>query len=239
MDALSGDLETFPLDEVLDVVARTRQTGVLRIEAAGRTGRLYFVDGDLVYATTREADGGVSALVGRRERHERRGRQAVAAGIRELVLHQIVEVLLRLERERSGRFWFVEGVTTRAYGDAPVEGFDLVEVRAAADERRAAWRRIRRLLPGERRRFVPVPEIGAAVTLAPRDWEVIVALGEGATAGELAERLGVFEFTAAAWLADLVERGLVVSVEDAARYRDADGIPVVVEVVTPDDPPVG
>ena len=53
---LSGNIESFPLSEVLRLAARAQQSGLLRVESGGIHGRIYFSDGFLTYATTRDHD---------------------------------------------------------------------------------------------------------------------------------------------------------------------------------------
>ncbi|MEA3501326.1 MAG: DUF4388 domain-containing protein, partial [Actinomycetota bacterium] len=115
MDVLQGDLESFSLRDVVRLLAAGDKTGVLRVESGLLTGRVFFVDGSLTYATTRDGDGSVAALarLGSRPERDRRGRNPGGRWpdpARPLILQQISEVLIRLAHGSSGRFWFVEGV---------------------------------------------------------------------------------------------------------------------------------
>jgi len=234
MEALRGDLTTFPLDRVIAMLAGARRTGVLRVERGARTGRIFFVEGAITYATTREGEGSVADVAAApiRPARERRGRAAVEPlSTRETVLHQIAEVILRLDEGRGGRFWFVDGVTTRAYGERPPERFDHDEVMRAVRERREAWRRIRRFLPGGDVRIRLRPRLEAPVTIEPREWRLLIAVGEGATAAEIAERTGTAEFLVAEGIVGLMRRGLVVTADEAAAMTgDGDAGVIVVEL---------
>jgi len=210
VDSLHGDLTGFPLPRVLGMLARSGRTGVLRVEAGRWTGRIYLVEGDLVHATTREGDAAPPAA-------ERRRRGAAPAGdgrcSADAVLRRIADVYRRLDEARSGRFWFVDGVTTRAYGDRSPERHRLEEVLALAARRREAWRSIRRHVPDETTAFRLRPTLeAAAVTVAAAEWEVLAATGEGASAVDLGGHLGIDTLAAASVMAELVRRGLLVPV---------------------------
>ena len=229
MDSLHGDLAAFPLRAVVLLLAQRRQTGVLRVETGGLTGRVFFVDGQVVYATTREGDGSVAALarLGSRPERDRRGRNPGGKWpdpARSLILQQIGEVLVRVGHSVSGRFWFVEGVTTRAYGGTKIERFAAEEVLQSADGRRKEWIEIARILPDASVRFVMRAHLDPGVTRAvipAAAWPVLSAIGSGATIQQVAEHLSLFELSAARLVADLYVEGLIVA------EHDADGSPTV------------
>ena len=142
MDVLQGDLDSFSLADVVRLLATAERTGVLRVERGSLTGRVFFVDGSLTYATTREGHGSIAALARLGTRPERDRRRRNPGGrwpdpARPLILQQISEVLIRLGHGSAGRFWFVEGVVTRAYGSEEIQRFEADEVLDAAAARRA------------------------------------------------------------------------------------------------------
>jgi len=218
MDVLHGDLGSFRLGHVVRLIAGGSKTGVLRVETGPITGRIFFVDGYLTYATTRDGDGSVAALerLGSRPERDRRGRNPGGkwpSPARPLILQQIGEVLIRLDQGTPGRFWFIDGVTTRAYGAEPIQRFEVDEVLAAADGRREEWGKIVRVLPDANARFVMRPSLPGDAREAVVDaatWSVLSSIGGGASAQDIAERLNLFELSAAGLLADLYERGLIV-----------------------------
>lgn len=229
MENLNGTLETFGLDDVVGLIAAAGRTGVLRIEAGPFTGRVFFVDGDVTYATTRGEDGSVSDLLrytADRPVRERRGRggRRKQRSLESLVRQQIVEVFVRLRRPEHGRFWFVEGVKTRAYGTEAHHRFSVDDVLEASDERREEWRSIEPLVPDGSTEFRLRPRLREGTSeaeIASRDWEVLAAVGSAATVQDVAERLGLFEYPAARLVADLVERGLLVTAERAEEIDSA------------------
>ncbi len=238
MDRLRGDFDVFPLPGVARFVASTGSTGVLRADMARFTGRLFFVGGELSYATTRDEDGTVADLVrlNSEPSHERRGRSRSvkwSRPVRELVRQQIAEVVLRIERAGGGTFSFIDGVTTRAYEPGTEERFDVDEIIALSEERRVEWQSIEGIVqePNALFRLRPQLEPGAMqVTVDAGAWLVLAAVGDGASVGDLAERLGVFEFPAAKTVADLVRRGLLVAhAEEERPTNDARTLRIPVE----------
>ena len=230
MDALQGDLDSFSLAAVVRLLSTAEGTGVLRVERGALTGRVFFVGGCLTYATTRDGDGSVVALarLGTGPERDRRGRNPGGRWpepARPLILQQISEVLIRLAHGSGGRFWFVEGVATRAYGAEEIQRFESEEVLEAAASRRAEWAKIVQIVPDTSIRFVVRPRLAAGVSEAVVDadtWPILAAIGGGASIQEVAERLNLFELSAAGLVADLYSRGLIVR-----EHREASvpGIP--------------
>jgi hypothetical protein len=207
MNALQGDLDAFSLEDVMRFLSSAHRTGVLRIEAVPYTGRVFFVEGFVTFATTRAGDGSIAALRGfstvpHRDRRGRNvgGRWPRAA--RPLIVQQVVEVLVRLQRAGNGRFWFIEGVETKAYGDEEIQ----------------------RIVPDGTAEFAIRPRLPSTVdevTVDGSSWQVLAAVGDGASVQQVAERLKLFEFAAAGLVAELVADGLLVPA------REVDHIPTV------------
>ena len=128
---------------------------------------------------------------------------------------QIVEVFVRLLRDRQGAFTFVAGVTPSGLEDGASHPFDVSEIIAQARAHLDEWRRIESLVPDPFASFQVSPELPTEkfeVTLDARKWMFLSAMGERASIDEVAERLGIFEFPAAMAVAELVREGLVVPV---------------------------
>ena len=250
MDTLRGSLDSFGLDGIVDLIATSRKSGVLKVFAGRLMGRIYFKDGEIVYATTRAEDGSVtdlykrSAPVGFIPRKERRGRAQDgdwSQPLPDLVQQQVVEVMVRLLRAEGGDFSFEADVETSAYGAAEEAHLDHGEVVEAARERLTEWSDIESLVPDAATRFVLSPVLPPdqfEVTLDARSWTFLSAIGDGASVSEVAERLRIFEFPAARKFADFVRRGLLMSV-DEAEEEAALVDPIELETaVGADEPPI-
>jgi hypothetical protein len=165
--------------------------------------------------------------LGTRPERDRRGRNPGGRWpdpARPLILQQISEVLIRLGHGSKGRFWFVEGVVTRAYGAEEVQRFGVDEVLEAAAARRAEWAKIVQIVPDTSIRFVVRPRLAVDVTevvVEAAVWPILAAVGGGASIQEVAERLNLFELSAAGLVADLVGRELIV------REQGSDSTPGV------------
>lgn len=65
--SLVGNLEDLGLGEILQIVSLSRKSGVLTLESAGRTGKVTFLDGQVIRATTSASRVNLGDLLVRRE----------------------------------------------------------------------------------------------------------------------------------------------------------------------------
>lgn len=115
------------------------------------------------------------------------------------------EVLFELLRYETGSFVF-DGDIEVVTGDHPV---NVDEALADAEEQLREWREIEAVVPSPTRLVTLFADRDKDITLNPRQWAAVVALGEGASTNELSERLGVAELPATRLVRDLVELGAV------------------------------
>jgi hypothetical protein len=226
LDTLKGNLELFGLEAIAGLLASARKTGALRVAVDGLNGRLFFVDGALVYATTRKLDGSVNDLRGRGiEVRERRRNWSLS--LPELLRHQITDVIVRILRRSGGEFEFDEGVTTTALPPGRTLSFNASEMIHRAEERLEEWREIEEAIPDSSVKYRLTPDLPSdmfEVTVDARMWTFLAAVGDGASAGDIAERLRIFEFPAAQKMAEYVRRGMLVPLDAevaAQALRDA------------------
>ncbi len=222
MQALTGSLETVDLASLLEFLAASRATGMLQVESLV-VGRLFFDSGELTYATTRKDESGLEgASKGFTGDHDRRATRADAlAGLSrfELLSEQLPEVLVRLTEPGWGTFVFH---TERAAPFEVEHRFDVPRTVAAASARMRGWAQIREFLPSTSAQLVLSPRSpGEVVRLDARSWAVVTAIGSGSSAAEVAQQLGIFEYAAAAKIAELVRRGLIVLVDESPAVPDA------------------
>jgi hypothetical protein len=223
---LTGNLESFPLAEVLRLTARTGQSGLLRVEAGGIQGRLYFVDGRLSYGSTRDEDdlGGELTKAGLIDPHKwypvERGEQLVESALidgtdpetlRRHVAERLTDALIRLMRSRHGTFDFTEESTPRYL----TEQFVDVEVcLGAAEQRVAEWAAIESVIPSASRRLRMCPAPPAeSVTISADTWRILAALSGRGSIEEVAERAGLTDYMTARAMAEMAKAGLLEVVE--------------------------
>jgi hypothetical protein len=233
VDTLRGNLELFSLEAITGLLASTRKTGALRITIEDLNVRLFFVGGALVYATTRKHDGTVNDLRGRSTEIRDR-RRDWSLSLPELLRHQITDVLVRVLHRSGGEFSFDEGVTTTALPSGRTLSYNAAEMIDRARERLAEWRDIEGAIPDPSVRYRLAPQLPSdqlEITVEAKLWTVLAVVADGATATDLADRLGVFEFPAAKKLAELVREGLLIPVAGTPERAE----PTIDEAVVDED----
>jgi hypothetical protein len=220
LSTLSGTFSSVPLPDVLRLVAVSGETGRLRVDSPSLSGRVFVVDGAIVYATTRSGDDLIDDLA-RLERITDEERDAIerravsledVRGTRKEILdvffrHQVSEVLVRLLSAPDGEFSFAHGVMM----SHPVGfRFEVEDALAAAEDRRSEWEEIRRVIPNVETPFCLAEKIEGTVTIDRDRWALLAMLPEARSARSLAVKLKIFEFEAAKRLAGLAGAGLIV-----------------------------
>ena len=232
--SLTGALEAFPLPEVLRLLARSKKSGALRIDATDFHGKIYLAEGSLTYATTRREEDLVEDLVGaglidsqdwvlveRREKDvvEVLAEEATEQQLENFLADQIADVIFRLMRRTDGDFEFSESIGPR-YGIGVA--LDIDASIAEAERRHSQWAEIEEVIPAITFHLRMVPDLGDRneVALPAPDWRVLAALhGEGSIE-EVARRLGMTDFSVGQIMAGLTRDGLleIIDMPPAAAY---------------------
>lgn len=245
--ALTGNIEIFPLPEILRLLARSGKNGCLRVDTGETDGRIYLRDGSMTLATV-SSDGEVLdqfAAAGVVDLDRLGGRETVdlAAAIADdkspeelgdAVREHIVESLYRIRRPGSGSFEFLVDSDSRFRTG---QQFEIEGLVADSDRRAADWADIERTIedlefPVRMARELSVPE----VTVNAPTWRVLSVLEGGATIREIARHLGTTEFRAAREVAGLIRSALVEAVPTVLGRPD----PQIAEAdaeLTPDQQP--
>lgn len=220
--SLTGNLDVFPLPEVLRLLARSQKTGRLAVDSPETSGRVYMEDGALALATIVDDAELLRRLraagivddegVRRIEVGEHRLDAALASGVpgaalTDFVREHVVESLYRIRRS-GATFVFHVDESPRYH---PSQRFDVEVAMADAERRALEWAEIESVLPGVE---VPVHMVRrlpdeADVTVSPASWEVLSLLDGGSSVVDLAERLGLSAFRVAREVAGLLRRGLL------------------------------
>lgn len=222
--SLTGNLEVFPLEEVLRLLARSRKDGCLRVTTNGDEGRIFLNSGSLVFASTDSDDVFRRSLLVAGVVPEERigtldlGHTSVveAAGddhaglAHDFVRESIVESLYRLRKPGRGNFDFVLEARPRY---ATGVTYDVEVAVSEADRRAAEWADIESTVPDLGAPFTMTPALtdDEQVTISPATWKLLAAFGGSGSIPELAERLGSTEFRVAREIAGLARQGLVQS----------------------------
>lgn len=221
--ALTGNLEVFPLQEVLRMLARSNKTGCLRINAGNVQGRVFIANGALTLATVSPDDAFRSQLInaGLSQDDDLRRLDAeggnlaegltVGASVAELtdfVREHVVESLFRIRRPGSGNFDFMVDVLPRY---ATGLTFDAEVVAAEAERRASEWADIEAVIDDMDAALAMARDLPDenSVTVNPTTWRVLASLGAGASVRNVSDSLGLSLFRAARELSGLVRNGLV------------------------------
>ncbi len=253
--SLNGNLEAFPLAEVLRLLVRAGKSGCLRVDARGMQGKIYFDEGGLSYATIRsDEDLRVDLLNAGLvqepdwlmvEQRHKSIPEVLAPGrapaeLHEFVAEQITDVIFRLRRGGSGTFDFGEDVMPRY---ATGQRVTVEECIGEADRRIAQWAEIEEVIPGTNFRLRMADQLPVArdITVTADTWRLLAAMEGVATIEQITERLGATDFQIAQAMAALVRAGLVVLVDQLPEARYGYGHPVDRPVSTeePEVPPAG
>ena len=227
---LEGKLTDFSLTEVFQLLALTRKSGTLNINAGTSRGRIVFADGEICFAVAdveREAVGTrlVQAGLATREEviavleAERAGGQSgnlsqalleaidIAAESREAFLRSsIADAVFELMRLEEASFAF----DTSRRGGAPTVTVGTVELVAEGERRLGEWAAIREQIPSPEAVLAINPHVGAGGRSVTADqWSVLALIDGRRNVRDLIGLSGKGEFTTTRLLAGMVIDGLI------------------------------
>ncbi|QXC61865.1 DUF4388 domain-containing protein [Aquihabitans sp. G128] len=131
------------------------------------------------------------------------------------------DLVFELLRFDGGSFAFDDG-------EQLVDGTEPAGVEAAiagAEQLVADWAEVEPFVPSMWSTVTLAPEIGADVTVSPKQWKLLASLGTGATVGQLGDAMELTDLAASRRVKALVELGLV-EVGEAQEAPAADPAPV-------------
>ena len=164
---LQGTLETLALPEVLTLLAQSRKTGALWLDAAHSSSVVYIADGRCCAAESSDAGEPVA--------------DAPA------LLARVVDICFAVERAGDGAFRF-------GPEKPPWECAETVDLEVAIDELGrllGEWREIQAVIPSLECRVRLSEDLGVSeLTVDPERWQLIVALDGRRTVRDLAKKTG-------------------------------------------------
>lgn len=218
--ALTGNIEVFPLPEVLRLLARSGKNGCLRVVSGTVDGRIYIREGTLSLATV-STDAELVAQVassGVVERAMVEGRDSVNLGealapgrnpedLTEIIREHVIESLYRIRRPEAGTFEFLVDAESRFRTG---QTFDTEHVVAEADRRAADWADIEQIIADMSLPVRMVAELRQdEVNVSAATWRVLASLQGGSSVADIARHLGTTEFRAAREVASLIRSSLI------------------------------
>jgi hypothetical protein len=239
--SLSGNLEVFPLEEVLRLLSRSHQDGCLQVRGEG-SGRIYLEKGSLTFATVEQdealrphlvasglvSEEGLSRVdVSGGSLSEALVPSAASSSLTELIREQCVESLYRIRRPGRGAFDFQ--IDARPHYPTG-QSFDVEAIISEAERRAADWADIETVVPELAIPWRMVPTIDEdSVNLSDTAWRFLAAMEGASSVTELAGRLGSTTFQTARRMAELSRARLVEQVTAAAPVTT----PVTAPVTSP------
>jgi hypothetical protein len=226
--ALTGNIEVFPLPEVLRLLARSGKNGCLHIAAGSVDGRMYLRDGEITFATVSTDTDFLDQITSSGLIEDERASAVRAEGVNlpdvvsqgsspsdltEFVREHLVEAVYRIRKPGSGNFEFLVDAYPRFETG---QAFDVESAVADADRRATDWADIEQVisdmtLPVRMVRTLREPE----VSINAPTWKVLASLESGASVSEIARTLGTTEFRAAREVAGLIRSSLIEPVRAA------------------------
>ncbi|MFM7068167.1 MAG: DUF4388 domain-containing protein [Actinomycetes bacterium] len=202
--ALQGTIETFPVIDVVTLLAASGHSGRLVVDGDRGATELWVDDGDLV--------GGAVE-----------GRQALDG------VSLVVEAL----RNRSGEFVFeTSSGAVVAPDGVHTPRRSLRDLVAEAEQRLVEWRSIEEIVPTMSHRLRLSSALAAdSVTLDQSQWALIVAASRLPAVSDAASELVMDDLTACRLVVDLVTTG-VMAIEAPAIALNSDGVEPTMESVT-------
>lgn len=206
--SLKGSLQTVALPEVLDFLSGTAKTGELRVDGAGTEGLLWFEEGSI-------------------------------AGVRVQRGPNPVEAVFQLLRIDDGEFSFNAG-ESRPDDVAAVDRSDghVAGVLEQAQDRLRQWAEIVSVVPSlDHRVTLAAAAPGDTVSLERSQWELVVAIGEGRSVGEVIAARDLGEFEGCRAVKTLIEASLV-EIGDPVVAEEEPPAPVQDSSVVVEEPAV-
>lgn len=239
--SLTGNLEIFPMPEVLRLLSRSKKTGCLRVDNGMLDGRVYLDGGAISFANTEDDERVRRALVNAGLATDDSLRsiagtdtpvtEALADGVdpsavTDFVRELVVESLYRIRKPGVGEFEFAVDLSPMFRTG---QQFDTEVAVAESDRRAAEWADVLSVitdLDAPVRMVRSLPDENS-VTIAAPTWEVLASLEGGSSTRELAERNGLSEFRAARELSGLIRSELVEIVPERVSTDDGYRPPVI------------
>ncbi len=239
--SLQGNLESFNLSELLQLLSHQGKTGTLEIETGEGQARLRFLEGRLVEAwadrrSPAELIGGMLVRAGlvspaqlghaldrQRQSLRRLGDILVRMGIlrlgefREILALQHRETVYRLLALKRGSFRFVDEPVEVEEGVSVL--LDVGELLMEGFRQIDEWPRIRERIPSDRHVYSRVPDAAVPPDLDPDALRVLGLVDGVLPAGEVVDRARTGTFRGFEILAELYDLGLIRRVGTVRRAK--------------------
>ncbi|MEM9466271.1 MAG: DUF4388 domain-containing protein [Actinomycetota bacterium] len=186
--ALSGTLDTFALPDVLRLLASTEKSGRLRVSGNRGSGSVWVSDGEVVASELTS----INSLD-----------------------PSAVDVVFGLLRFDAGSFTFEADAVAPNAGP----GMAMDPILSSAEHMLVEWKSIEEVVPSLDVWVGLLPELsGPDVMVDAMRWRCIAAVGAGVQVGLVAETLGLNEVDACRLVKELIELGLLSTIDAPVEF---------------------
>ncbi len=206
---LSGNLGFVPLDEVLRLLTRAGNTGVVQITNGAVDGRVFVTGQGIGLATTFEDDYLQRHLVNSGYLRPDAGeRFDFSDDLIDVIREMTVESVYRMQLE-PGDFQVAKDVTSPYAAPTP---FELEHILEDARRRAEQWDKVKTRIPDLDVQMKINRDLQReSVEIDRESWRVISEIGSGASVSELSRRLGTTDYAVASVAASLLVEDLLTS----------------------------
>jgi DNA-binding MarR family transcriptional regulator len=253
--ALKGNIETFYLSSILQLLAQDKKTGILTIAEKGRMVRVYIKNGNIVYAvgTQKEVRLGYllrtkgiisaeelqKALTLAKQRNEKLGKILVEKGfisvetLKKFIHQQVRDILYDLFLWKRGDFEYTD--QEFSLDQEFVTELNHMEVILEGTRRVDEWEILRKNIPEPQMVFKinrSVEEKRDTINLTANEWRIISLVDGSRTVQQIIEDSGNDEFSVYRVINSLISSGLI---EPGARMaaipsEDKSEAPAIIQV---------
>jgi len=230
--ALKGNIETFYLSSILQLLAQDKKTGILTIAEKGRMVRVYIKNGNIVYAvgTQKEVRLGYllrtkgiisaeelqKALTLAKQRNEKLGKILVEKGfisvetLKKFIHQQVRDILYDLFLWKRGDFEYTD--QEFSLDQEFVTELNHMEVILEGTRRVDEWEILRKNIPEPQMVFKinrSVEEKRDTINLTANEWRIISLVDGSRTVQQIVEDSGNDEFSVYRVINSLISSGLI------------------------------
>jgi len=253
--ALKGNIDTFYLSSILQLLAQDKKTGILTIAEKGRIVRVYIKNGNIVYAVGSQKEvrlgyllrtkGIISAeelqkaLTLAKQRNEKLGKILVEKGfisvetLKKFIHQQVRDILYDLFLWKRGDFEYMdqEFSLDREF----VTELNHMEVILEGTRRVDEWEILRKNIPEQHMVFKinrSVEEKRDAINLTANEWRIISLVDGRRTVQQIVEDSGNDEFSVYRVINSLISSGLIEPGATMATIpsEDKSEVPAIVQI---------
>ncbi len=237
--ALRGNIETFYLASILQLLCNDRKTGVLRLKSGNKKVEVFFKEGQIVHATGSEKDMRLGHLLRTQgvlsgedlqkmvelaaESNESLGRILVKKGyissdaLKKFVQHHVKEILYSLFLWKKGEFEYVDQPVD--LGKECLTDINPMEIILEATRRIDEWSILQKHIPNNQVVFKLCDQLegkSEEIKLNANEWRILSLVDGNRTLEQVVQDSGYDEFAVYKIIHSLIASGLIEKSDEVA-----------------------